>query len=344
MSVARLIVALPKTRGLDVSTGGRFDVLTFRRFDFSSVCSTIPKAIILLLAALAWQPACRRADPDVGAVDTIIGSPGLGGGEFSYPRGIAVSPVDGCVFVVDKSARIQRFSPAGDYQLQWRMAEYQNGKPTGIYVDRHNRVWVPDTHYFRVLVFDRDGRELFRFGQHGQGPGQFMLPTTVALDSQGYIYVGEYGENDRISKFSPDRQYLFSFADRSSGEAAVQRPQTIVIDEDDRLWVADACNHRICHYDRDGNFLSAFGSAGQGPTSLKYPFGLALERSGTLLVADRGNNRIVRFDRHGRFLGTWGSPGREKGQLGQPWGLALAADGRIYCLDSYNNRIQMINW
>lgn len=302
-----------------------------------------------LCVVLAVWPAvagCYREPADESAVEVVFGGPGLGAGEFSYPRGLAVSPVDGCVFVVDKSpmARIQRFSPDGRYELEWRMPDAANGKPTGIQIDHNGLVWVPDTHYSRVIVFDRDGKELRRFGEEGVGPGQFLLPTSVAIDRDGFIYVSEYGGNDRISKFSPDLRHLFSFADRDSGEGSVQRPTEILIDENDVLWVADACHHRICRYDRGGRFLGAFGGTPGGPSELKYPYGMTMERSGAILIADRGNNRIARFDRSGRFLGSWGTAGRGRGQIAQPWDVAVAPDGRIYCLDSWNNRVQRIHW
>lgn len=298
-------------------------------------------ACILATAAMA---GCEDADSDVSAVSLVFGSTGFARGEFSYPRAIAVSPVDGSVFVVDKTARVQRFSPDGECEHQWRMPEFDNGKPVGLSVDNRGRVWVPDTHYSRVIVYDRDGNELFRFGEPGQGPGQFELPTAVVLDRQGNIFVAEYGDNDRISKFSPTRDYLFSFAGRDSGEASLRRPTELIIDDNDVLWVADACNHRICRFDLDGNLLSAFGLPGTGGNRLNYPYGLALESSGTILVADQGNNRIVRFDRSGNLVASWGTPGRAIGQLRHPWDLALRRDGRIYALDSWNNRVQLLDW
>ena len=316
--------------------------------------SRIRRGLLLVGAALIGVvppcvTGCDREESRAADVRRVIGGLGLGRGEFNYPRSLAISPVDGRLFVVDKSrtARIQRFSPDGEYETEWHMPEYDVGKPTGLYVDGQGRVWVADTHYHRVIVFDRDGHELFRFGEEGTGPGQFALPTCVTLDRDGCIYVGEYSESgltDRISKFSPDRRFLLSFAGQTSGEAAVQRPTEIIIDENDILWVADACHHRICRYDRDGRFLSAFGTAGRGQTEFKYPYGMVLEKAGTLLIADRGNNRIVRYDRSGRFLGSWGTPGRAVGQISQPWDVAVGKDGLVYCLDSYNNRVQVIDW
>ena len=301
---------------------------------------------LVLTLALA---GCDREGGDEEKVVKVFGATGLSPGEFSYPRAISVSPVDGCVFVVDKTARVQRFSADGEYQTQWRMPEYADGKPTGIYVDDTGLVWVADTHYARVMVFDREGHEQFRFGSRGEGPGQFIFPTDVVIDHDWIIYVGEYGENSRISRFrkvaSGGVQYINSFADKNSGDAWVERPQALALDEKGVLWVADACRHRICRYDRvSGKLLSAFGSAGSDLASFNYPYGMALEHHGTLLVADRCNNRLVRYERSGKPIAAWGSPGRAPGQVQQPWAVAIGKNDRVYCLDSWNNRVQILNW
>ena len=297
----------------------------------------------LFLLALALV-GCADSPGGSGDVEKVFGKTGLSPGEVSYARAISVSTVDGCVFIVDKTARIQRFSADGNYEHQWRMPEHVNGKPTGIYVDPQNRVWVADTHYFRVMHYDRDGNELRRFGSQGEGPGQFVFPCAITLSPDGIVYVGEYGGNDRINRFTQQGEYLDSIADKTTGEGWVERPAALEFDENGELWVADACHHRICLYGKDGKFKRAFGDPGDGPGQLNYPYGLALEAGGTLLVADRGNNRICRFNRDGSFVGSWGSPGRAEGQIAQPWGVALANNGGIYCLDSWNNRVQLIDW
>lgn len=294
--------------------------------------------------ALLLLAGCSPHPSQAGRVDAVFGGPGLSPGEFSYPRALAVSPNDGCLFIVDKTARIQRFSPTGEYQLQWRMPEWINGKPTSLFVDRVDHVWVADTHYARIMVFDRDGKELLRFGKRGEGPGEFTFPCAIAIDHEGVVFVGEFGGHDRISKFTQDGTFIASFADQRSGPAWVERPTGLIFDETDVLWVADSCHHRICRFSRDGKLLSTFGEPGDGPGQLNYPYGLAMESRGTVLVADRGNNRIVRFDRNGRFLGSWGTPGRDVGQLAQPWNVAVASTGRIYALDSWNNRVQIVDW
>jgi len=157
--------------------------------------------IVLPLAALI-----AGCDPPLltpSGVTATFGSQGLAEGSFVTPRAIAIGP-DGSVYVADKTARIQRFSATGEFETQWAMPERAAGKPVGVFVSPDQRVFVADTHYSRIMVYDRDGNELARFGENGTADGQFLLTTDVAMDAAGYLYVSEYGGNDRISKWTPD--------------------------------------------------------------------------------------------------------------------------------------------
>jgi DNA-binding beta-propeller fold protein YncE/ABC-type spermidine/putrescine transport system permease subunit II len=297
--------------------------------------------LTVLLLICATLPGCGKDRIAGRPPDDIFGDHGLGPGQFVYPRAMAVGP-DGCVFVVDKTARIQRFSPSGEFEMSWRMPEWQAGKPTGVNTDATGRVLVSDTHYARVIMFDRDGNELARFGSDGTGPGQFKLPTAAVVDSDGNIYVSEYGGNDRISVFTPELEYLYSFGHITGpADAHLQRPQQLLIDKNDTLLVADAANHRICRFSLDGELVETFGQMGREPGQLSYPYDIVRSPDDMYLVAEYGNNRIQRFDRQGNSIETWGTPGRQPGELLAPWGVAMGKNNRLYVLDSGNNRIQM---
>jgi DNA-binding beta-propeller fold protein YncE len=265
----------------------------------------------------------------------------MGPGQFVYPRTLAIAP-DGCVFIIDKTARVQRFSADGKFETSWQMPQWEAGKPTGVTVDARGRVLVADTHYHRVIIYDRDGGELARFGSQGEELGQFIFPTHVVVDREGNLFVSEYGGNDRITRFTPDFEPVMSFGGTDAGEASLLRPQSMVLDEEETIWVADACHHRICHFKREGKLLSSFGSAGRGRGQLQYPYDLALCPDGTILVCEFGNNRVQRFDRQGRCLDVWAEPGRGPGQLAYPWSVAVGRDRRVYVLDSGNNRVQVV--
>jgi DNA-binding beta-propeller fold protein YncE len=270
----------------------------------------------------------------------IIGEHGLGPGQFHHPRAIACD-AQGRLFVVDMTARIQRFSPEGEFETAWEMPAKRAGKPTGLTVDSAGRVLVADTHYNRVMIYDADGNELTQFGSMGRGDGQFIYPTGVTIDHDGNYYVSEYGGNDRISRFSPEFEYLGSFGGPNSGEAAQARPQSLITDADGNILVADAVHHRICRFSPAGELLTTIGTAGKGPGQLQYPYDLALLPDGSFLVCEFGNNRLQRFAPDGKSMETWGGPGREPGQLLDAWGVALGQEGRVYVVDSRNHRVQM---
>jgi DNA-binding beta-propeller fold protein YncE len=273
----------------------------------------------------------------------VFGGRGLGPGDFSYPRAIAAAP-DGCVFVVDKSARVQRFSAGGTLETSWRMPEFQAGKPVGLAVHPDGRVFVADTHCHRVMIYDRDGTLLGSFGEQGRGDGQFELPTDVAFDAQGHIYVSEYNGNDRITKWSPDLQFIKPIGTDPIDGLRLSRPTGLSVDADQTLWCADACNHRIIRFDLEGHVLVAFGEMGLHAGQMRYPYDLTVTPQNTIMVCEYGNSRLQWFDKAGRPLGTWGGEGREAGRLWSPWGATLGADGLIYVVDSLNSRIQIVRY
>lgn len=295
--------------------------------------------LLIVLAGVAVC-GCDRSGPGGGTPERIFGQTGLGPGDFSYPRTIAVGP-DGDVFVIDKSARVQRFNSDGEFEHGWQMPDWRAGKPVGVTIDRTGRVFIADTHYHRVKIYDHDGNPLGEFGSVGTGPGQFTYPTSVAIDRDSFIYVAEYGGLDRISKFTPDFDYVMEFGTPDAGDAALLRPQSLEFDAEDTLWLADSGHHRICRFSREGVLLSAFGTIGSDPGQLRYPYGVRVAPDGNLLVAEYGNNRVQMFTPAGTSLWTWGSPGRQPGQLAIPWALAISRDGRVYVVDSGNNRIQV---
>ncbi|MCZ6653625.1 MAG: 6-bladed beta-propeller [Planctomycetota bacterium] len=300
--------------------------------------------LMLIAPCLLVASGCERASAKTTSTTSFsFGSHGTGPGQFAQPRAIAASP-DGKVFVIDRTGRVQRFTSTGEYEHSWEMPDNDTtrGKPSGICVDGDGRVFVADTHNSRVVVFDRDGHELFRFGEHGIGPGQFMLPTDVAVDRDGCIYVSEYGGNDRISKFTPDGEYLFSFGDPSSGSGMLQHPSGLAVDADGNLWVADTSNHRVCCFDPRGMLLTTIGRMGLELSKLRYPRDVTLLADRHLIVVEEANNRLSCFSRRGQFLGCWGQGGRGNSGLYAPMNVTTIRGRDAFIADTQNHRVQCI--
>ena len=313
---------------------------------FRSVVSLlIPTACVLILSSLPLLGGCgeqSQAARDAHAVISTIGKQGLSNGQFYYPRAIVATP-EGRIFVADKTGRIQRFAASGQFEKAWETPSHKAGFPVGMGLAPDGRIFVADTHYNQVLIYNQEGNLLDKFGQPGRGPGEFEMPTDVVIDRDGNIYVSETGGNDRISKFDPQFSYIKSFGGSDAGEATTSRPVGMTIDADNTLWVADAVNHRLLQFSLDGELLSRIGSIGDGLGQFRYPHDIALMPDGSLIVAEYGNSRLQQVTRDGKGVRTWGQAGWQVGQLGYPWGVAVA-NGKVYVVDSGNNRLQVIDW
>jgi len=126
-------------------------------------------------------------------------------GQLDTPWGVAFTP-EGEVLITDmKNHRVQRFSPDGDYILQWGALGDKPGKfnfPTGIAVDKEGIVYVSDTGNNRIEKFTIDGEFLAEWGKLGSGIGELCKPHGIAIDSTtGDILVADTG-NNRIVRFT----------------------------------------------------------------------------------------------------------------------------------------------
>lgn len=304
-----------------------------------------PSALLFCaLLAIASTVGCKpgAAQNSLGRYERTWGSRGISDGRFQKPRAMAIDKQDR-IYVVDMTARIQVFDTEGRFLRGWSTPDHQFGKPTGISIGIDGRVLVADTHYYQVLIYSPEGRLLQTLGNgKGEGPGQFGLVTDAVQDSHGDFYVAEYGEYDRIQKFTTSGQFLLQWGGHGTEPGQFIRPQNLAIDEKDHVWVADACNHRIQVFDGEGNLLRMWGEEGGEIGKLQYPYDLVLDKDGTLLISEFGSHRIQRWDRDGHSLGSWGSHGRGEGQLFNPWALVQDSTGRIHVLDTNNHRVQVV--
>lgn len=297
---------------------------------------------VLALCLLAVLMGCDADPSSQGELDEIWGRRGIAPGRLQKPRGIAIDSEDR-LYLVDMTARIQVYDSEGNYLRGWQTPTHVNGRPTGISIDRRGQVLVPDTHYFRLLVYSQEGKLLKTIGgTNGTGPGEFGFVTDAVEDSEGNYYISEYGEYDRIQKVTRDGKFLLEWGGHGTAPGQFVRPQSMAIDQQDRIWVADACNHRIQVFDTQGKLLFAWGSQGTAPGKLYYPYGIDFDRDGNLLVVEYGNHRVQKFTRDGRSLGCWGTHGRQPGQMHNPWALVSDSQGRINVLDTNNHRVQRI--
>src|SRR2546422_840668 len=236
------------------------------------------------------------------------------------------------------------FSSNGLFMLSWQMPQTDLGKPKGMCRDHKGNIVVVEPHYQRVNHFSTAGKLLAQWGERGTNAGQFSLPRAVAINSRGEAFVSEYGAVERVQKFqlsgaSPAR-FLGTFGHAGTGPGEFNRPEGLCADAQDRIYVADSCNHRIQVFSSDGKFLRAYGKAGSGTGQLSYPYDICVDAAGRQYVCEFGNSRIQVFDAGDQPIEIIGGPGAEPGQFSNPWGVVLDSAGNLYVADSQNHRVQ----
>jgi DNA-binding beta-propeller fold protein YncE len=183
----------------------------------------------------------------------------FGAGMIMWPHGIHVDP-DGNIWVTDgrdnrdqdgniigdelKGHQVLKFNPQGE--LLMRIGEPGGARAPGylfqpndvLVAPGNGDIFIGEGHSgapgstSRILKFNSRGEFLKEWGSLGDGPGQFSQPHSLAMDSQGRLFVADRG-NNRIQIFDQegtllDTWYQFS---RNSG---------VYIDRNDILYAADS--------------------------------------------------------------------------------------------------------
>jgi ABC-type Fe3+ transport system permease subunit len=325
-------------------------LLMWKAWSLVSTQRATRNAVLTLGASALVLTGCAPASPSNEAPlqsklferVQIIGSRGVGVGELNKPRSVAVDAQDN-LYVVDMTGRVQKFSSNGVFQLSWQMPQTDLGKPKGLSRDRDGNILVLEPHYQRLNIFSPLGKLLAQWGKRGTNAGELMLPRAVGVNSRGEVLISEYGQVERVQRFAPRGEKLLAVIGHpGNGPGEFNRPEGLCVDAQDRLYVADSCNHRIQVFANDGQFLRSYGKAGAGKGDLSYPYDICVDAAGRQYVCEFGNSRIQVFDASDHPIEIIGGPGLAPGQFSNPWGVALDSAGNLYVADSQNHRVQKL--
>ena len=193
----------------------------------------------------------------------------------------------------------------------------------------------------RVGVCNMDEDYLNEFGSYGTGDGEMTLPTAIALDSQGRVYVTDE-DTHRVSVFDdlgPIHRQVGRVRQqtgpvrRSGRRGRWHRRQCVLTDQN---------NHRVQMFTADGQYLLGWGAFGEGDGELNMPWGISVDPDDNVWVADWRNDRIQKFGPEGTFLASYGEPGDGDGQFHRPSSVAVDRDGYIFVADWGNERVQVL--
>jgi DNA-binding beta-propeller fold protein YncE len=131
-------------------------------------------------------------------------------------------------------------------------------------------------------------------------------PLGIAVDSNGYILVGNDGR-DNIEVFDPATGNL----KKIFAEGLVIMPNSISVDSDGFIYVTDSRSHRVKVFNAEYQLLRTIGSPGAAEDELTFPVDtevFSFLQDGNMVkevfVADQGNKRVQIYDFLGNHLGS----------------------------------------
>ena len=224
-----------------------------------------------------------------------FGTRGTSKGQFTCPRGVAISH-DGHILVTDNH-RLQKLTFEGDCVKSVGSSKTGNG-PLQFNVPRcitvhptTGQIFIADRDNHRIQVLNKDFTYSHSFGQYGSSSEQFNEPFDVTFDNEGYLYVADRNKYC-IKKFTSTGKYISTFSSCGSNPGQIKDPTSIIIDNN-LLYVSEYGNCRISVFDSTGCFIHCFGKYGSGEGEFRSPCGIAVDSLGNLYVSDFGNNRLV---------------------------------------------------
>ncbi|HJV25460.1 MAG TPA: 6-bladed beta-propeller [Aromatoleum sp.] len=140
-----------------------------------------------------------------GRLERIIGERGDAPGEFNFPTHLALAR--GKLYVTDTmNSRVQVIPlGGGEPQIVGKRGLYYGNlvRPKGVAVDSENNIYVVESYYDNLLVYNEAGEFLMPIGGVGQTTGKFYLPSGAWVDAFDRVFVADTF-NGRITLF----QYL----------------------------------------------------------------------------------------------------------------------------------------
>ena len=188
-------------------------------------------------------------------------------------------------------------------------------------------IYVTDCGTNEVIKLTEDGEVQARFGGIGSEEGQFDDPRGLAVDEEGRIYVGEFG-NKRIQVFNSDFSHRLTirlpdqvqgialdtscnihatqFRDgcikvyspsgeyvEEYGRGQLDQPRNIYVDEEDFCFVTDSGPKPVKIFDQEGARIHLFGSG------IRFADGVSIspndDNSVFIYVCDRDGNQFSRY-------------------------------------------------
>jgi DNA-binding beta-propeller fold protein YncE len=209
------------------------------------IAITSDKTILVTLNHKIWKISMD------GKLINSVGRYGSNPLEFSWPCGIAISPITGYVHVADRyNHRVQVLNPDLTFRFSFGCKGTAQGQflsPRFIGIDSEGLLYVSDRENHRIQKFTREGHFISLFSMAGSAPGQLKSPESILIEND-FLYVSEK-DNHRVSVFAMNGSFIRCFGSLGPDKDQFNEPTGMTFDDNNGcLYVCDYNNKRLVVY------------------------------------------------------------------------------------------------
>jgi DNA-binding beta-propeller fold protein YncE len=246
----------------------------------------------------------------------------FGGGMFIWPHGLDLDR-EGNVWVTDAVApkktppgkrghQVVKFSSSGKVLMILGTPGVPGdgpdklNSPSDVVVAINGDIFVADSHSFdsgnnRIVKFSKDGEFIKAWGKTGYAPGEFRMTHSIAIDSQGRVFVADRG-NNRIQIFDQEGKFLAQWTQFG-------RPSGITFDDKEQIYVTDSESDNVQNPGWEMGIRIGDARTGWISAFILYPWGdprqvegtaaeyVAVDRDGNLYGGEARTRRIQKYVR-----------------------------------------------
>lgn len=259
----------------------------------------------------------------------------------SEPRGLAIHPTSGNVFVGDAADTITEYESDGTLLRTYTLGSGTgDGQAQNLYdleFDSNGNLFTTDFTTERVTKYTATAPIT------GTEDGAFNLPEGIAIKrSSDRIYVADTG-NNRVQYFTSAGVYEGQWGELGVAQGEFNAPKGIAVNQTTgNVYVVDSANDRVQVFTATGTFVSAFGATGTGNGQFLAPIAIAIDAdTGNVFVADASRDDVQEFTSSGTYARKFGSSGSGDGAFTEISGITMTQDGEtLYVSDTDLNRVQ----
>ncbi|HDS09326.1 MAG TPA: hypothetical protein ENN73_03775, partial [Firmicutes bacterium] len=272
-------------------------------------------------------------DLDYNLINEFIAWPGRDTG-FHGLRGMKFDSQGNYWMTDELNKRIVKYDINSNFLLD--VGHYYSSQPEkyfsnpyGIDVDSAGNVYVVDkgsgtsTDYTGIKKYDSSGNFIEKIGSYSADlniqPGKLNNPTGVAVDSQGNIYIADWGHH-RIQKYDTDSD-SWTIINSSIG-GSLKNPRNLDIDSDGTLYVVDEGNNRIVIFKNDI-------STAEWKFGTRQPLDVKVDKDDNIYVGFKrvlGSPLVYKYNKTRELIASFG----DTDYVGQGIGIGFHPDGRVF--------------